>query len=111
MTKKNYSLYGLPEEVRFCSKCTISNQRPSSTIEFIAKDNIKKGIEVNSNNICDACKYNDIKNKIDWEEREKKLNILLLDHLISIQIYHFLQVNFLIMTLDTSQNIKLNLEE
>jgi len=73
MTKKNYSLYGLPEEVRFCSKCTISNQRPSSTIEFIAKDNIKKGIEVNSNNICDACKYNDIKNKIDWEEREKKL--------------------------------------
>ena len=73
MTKKNYSLYGLPEEVRFCSKCTISNQRPSSTIEFIAKDNIKKGIEVNSSNICDACKYNDIKNKIDWEEREKKL--------------------------------------
>ena len=73
MTKKNYSLYGLPEEVRFCSKCTISNQRPSSTIEFKAKDNIKKGIEVNSNNICDACKYNDIKNKIDWEEREKKL--------------------------------------
>lgn len=73
MTKKNYSLYGLPEEVRFCSKCTISNQRPSSTIEFIAKDNIKKGIEVNSNNICDACKYNDIKNKIDWKEREKKL--------------------------------------
>ena len=73
MTKKNYSLYGLPEEVRFCSKCTISNQRPSSTIEFMAKDNIKKGIEVNSNNICDACKYNDIKNKIDWEEREKKL--------------------------------------
>jgi len=73
MTKKNYSLYGLPEEVRFCSKCTISNQRPSSTIEFIAKDNIKKGIKVSSNNICDACKYNDVKNKIDWEEREKKL--------------------------------------
>ncbi len=73
MIKKNYSLYGLPEEVKFCSKCTISNQRPNSTIEFITKDNIKKGIKVNSDNICDACKYNEIKNKIDWKEREKKL--------------------------------------
>ncbi len=73
MIKKNYSLYGLPEEVTFCIKCTISNQRPSSTIEFKAKDNIKKGIKVNSDNICDACKYNEVKNKIDWEERERKL--------------------------------------
>ena len=32
--KKNYSLYGLPEQVKFCKKCTISNQRPRSTIEF-----------------------------------------------------------------------------
>ena len=23
--------YGLPEEVRFCKKCVISNQRPNST--------------------------------------------------------------------------------
>ena len=73
MIKKNYSLYGLPEEVKFCKKCTISNQRPSSTIEFANKDNIKKGIKVNSDNICDACKYNEIKNKIDWVERERKL--------------------------------------
>ena len=73
MIKKNYSLYGLPEEVRFCKKCTISNQRPSSTIEFANKDNNKKGIKVNSDNICDACKYNEIKNKIDWVERERKL--------------------------------------
>jgi N-acetyl sugar amidotransferase len=73
MIKKNYSLYGLPEEVRFCTKCTISNQRPNSTVEFTAKDNIKKGIKVSSDNICDACKYNEVKNKINWEEREKKL--------------------------------------
>ena len=26
--------YGLPNEVKFCKKCVISNQRPSSTIEF-----------------------------------------------------------------------------
>ena len=25
--------YGLPTEVKFCKTCTISNQRPSSTIE------------------------------------------------------------------------------
>ena len=73
MKKKNYSLYGLPEEVNFCSKCTISNQRPSSTVEFIAKDNLKEGIKVDINNVCDACKYTEIKNKIDWKEREKKL--------------------------------------
>ena len=73
MKKKNYSLYGLPEEVNFCSKCTISNQRPSSTVEFIAKDNLKEGIKVDINNVCDACKYAEIKNKIDWKEREKKL--------------------------------------
>jgi N-acetyl sugar amidotransferase len=73
MIKKNYSLYGLPEEVKFCTKCTISNQRPNSTVEFTAKDNIKKGIKVSSDNICDACKYNEVKNKINWDEREKKL--------------------------------------
>ena len=73
MIKKNYSLYGLPEEVKFCTKCTISNQRPNSTVEFTAKDNIKKGIKVSSDNICDACKYNEVKNKINWDEREKIL--------------------------------------
>ena len=29
--------YGLPEEVRFCKKCVISNQRPNSTVEFKAQ--------------------------------------------------------------------------
>ena len=27
--------YGLPPNVEFCKKCVISNQRPSSIIEFI----------------------------------------------------------------------------
>ena len=30
----NFSLYGLPEEIKFCKKCVISNQRPSSVVEF-----------------------------------------------------------------------------
>ena len=33
MTAKKKTL-GLPEEVIFCKKCVISNQRPSSSIEF-----------------------------------------------------------------------------
>ena len=42
MLNKNYSIYGLPEKVKFCKKCTISNQRPSSTVEFKSKNNLKK---------------------------------------------------------------------
>ena len=69
--KKNYSLYGLPEKVIFCKKCVMSNQRPSSVIEFKNKGEAKKGINIDNNKICDACKYNEIKKKIDWKEREK----------------------------------------
>jgi N-acetyl sugar amidotransferase len=76
--KKNLSLYGLPEKVEFCSKCTISNQRPRSVIEFKNNDNQKKGIRLGKHKICEACYYNETKKKIDWEEREKKL-IKLLD--------------------------------
>ena len=42
MENKNFSLFGLPEEVIFCSKCTISNQRPSKRSEFKNKNNKKK---------------------------------------------------------------------
>ncbi len=54
--------YGLPKKVQFCSKCVISNQRPSSTIEF-KNDGVsdKEVIKFNENNICDACKVKEIK--------------------------------------------------
>ena len=26
--------YGLPKEIKFCRKCVISNQRPSSAVEY-----------------------------------------------------------------------------
>lgn len=71
--KKNYSLYGLPEEVKFCKKCTVSNQRPVSSVEFKSSNTQKKGINFDKNGICDACNYTEIKNNINWEEREKKL--------------------------------------
>ena len=78
MNKNNFSFYGLPEAIKFCKKCVISNQRPSSVVEFKNKDNQKKGIEFNSNNlICEPCRYNEIKNEIDWKERELELIDLL----------------------------------
>ena len=72
--KKNKILFGLPEKIKFCKKCVISNQRPSSTIEFKHQKNSKKKvISFNKKNICSACQYNQIKQNIDWSEREEKL--------------------------------------
>jgi len=70
--------YGLPNEVKFCKKCVMSNQRPVSEIEF--KHNIntkKKTLNFDKEGICDACRNADQKEKIDWEEREKQLLQLL----------------------------------
>ena len=76
--KKNYSLYGLPKKIEFCTQCTISNQRPRSVIEFKNKDNQKKGIQFNDKKICEACIYSKTKEEINWHDREQKL-IRLLD--------------------------------
>jgi N-acetyl sugar amidotransferase len=75
--KKNFSLFGLPEKVTFCNKCVISNQRPSSVVEFMNIDNEKRGINIDQNNICEACKYNEEKKHIDWKKREIELEKVL----------------------------------
>jgi N-acetyl sugar amidotransferase len=75
-------MYGLPEVVRFCKLCVISNQRPSSTVEFTHKlsDN-KKTISFDEDGICDACRFNIQKHTvIDWDQREKDLETLLEKH-------------------------------
>lgn len=68
-------LYGLPPQVKFCSRCIISNQRPNSTVEFKNKqDKSKETIPMDTEGVCSACRYADIKDKeIDWEKREKEL--------------------------------------
>ena len=78
MTAKKKTL-GLPEEVIFCKKCVISNQRPSSSIEFKNHQGEKKQvIHFDENNVCSACRYHEEKEKnIDWEERESNLISLL----------------------------------
>tara|TARA_E500000178_G_C16955269_1_gene723361 strand:+ start:122 stop:1321 length:1200 start_codon:yes stop_codon:yes gene_type:complete len=74
----NFSLYGLPDEIKFCKKCVISNQRPSSVVEFkVTLDQKKRGIEFNKEGICEACEYNEEKVSIDWKKREIELLNLL----------------------------------
>ena len=52
--------YSLPKDVRFCKKCTVSNQRPRITFD--------------EHGVCAACNYAEYKRtKIDWAQREKEL--------------------------------------
>ncbi|AYQ27184.1 MULTISPECIES: N-acetyl sugar amidotransferase [unclassified Polaromonas] len=52
--------YNLPPEIRFCKKCTVSNQRPRITFD--------------EHGVCSACNYAEYKRtQIDWAQREKEL--------------------------------------
>ncbi len=76
--KKNFSLYGMPEQVKYCKHCVISNQKPNTVVEFKqTTDNRRTGISFNDQGICSACDYNEKKKNINWEEREDKLHSLL----------------------------------
>src|SRR3972149_1192428 len=72
------SRYGTPLEVKFCTRCVISNQRPSSTIEFKRRKNTKKQtIAFDAKDVCDACRFAEYKEKvIDWKKREEELHKL-----------------------------------
>ena len=72
------ALFGLPQEVRFCERCVMSNQRPSSFPEFKHTRNRQTPtLHIDEDGICDACKYADKKEDINWEAREQQLNQLL----------------------------------
>jgi N-acetyl sugar amidotransferase len=56
--------YDVPEEVKYCKRCVISNQRPRITF--------------NEDGVCSACQFSDYKNAhVDWEQRERDLLALL----------------------------------
>jgi len=62
--KKNTAkIYNLPKDIKFCTKCIISNQRPR--------------INFDKNGVCNACLNAEKKQNIDWVKREKKLIELL----------------------------------
>ena len=64
VSKKNTKdLYNLPAEVKFCRKCTISNQRPR--------------IGFDKDGVCSACRFNEFKRVgINWDQRNKELEDL-----------------------------------
>ncbi len=73
------TLYGLPEEVKYCKRCVMSNQRPISYPEFKHRPDRKAPtIHFDEEGICDACRFAEQKEQIDWEAREREL-IKLLD--------------------------------
>lgn len=61
------TMYNLPKEVKYCRKCTVSNQRPR--------------IVFDENGVCSACNFAEHKrNGINWGEREKELRELCDQH-------------------------------
>ncbi len=52
--------YSLPETVRYCKRCVISNQRPRITFD--------------EEGVCSACRFAELKaSGIDWEKRDEEL--------------------------------------
>lgn len=73
--------YGLPHDVKFCTKCVMSNQRPTSAVEFKHTIDSKKAtMNFDENGVCDACRTAEIKDNINWGMREEELIKLLDKH-------------------------------
>jgi N-acetyl sugar amidotransferase len=70
--------FGLPAQVHFCRRCVMSNQRPTSVPEFRHSPDLAHGtMNIDAAGICDACRFADQKEKIDWSDREQQLVKLL----------------------------------
>ena len=73
--------YGLPEQVRFCARCVMSNQRPASTVEFTHTTARKaRTMRIDDAGVCDACRFAEQKERIDWQHRQEELLRLLDRH-------------------------------
>ena len=71
------TFYGFNKKVIYCKKCLVSNQRPTSTVEFRNKGLNKETIKFNNEQVCSACQFQEIKDtKVNWEDREKELKDL-----------------------------------
>ena len=74
-------MHGLPEKVVFCKRCVMSNQRPSSSVEFRHTAGKKhKTLHIDKDGVCDACRVAEQKEQIDWKKREDELLRLLDKH-------------------------------
>ena len=79
MSGRPEARFGLPPEVRFCACCVISNQRPSSTVEYThTRESKKETIGFDARGVCDACRFAEAKDtQVDWKDRERELLDLL----------------------------------
>lgn len=78
MEEKVVAKYGLPGKVVFCKKCVMSNQKPNSSVEFRhAQDKRHNTLHFDDGGVCDACRYAEMKEQIDWKKREDELLKLL----------------------------------
>ena len=70
--------YGLPQEVKYCRRCVISNQRPNSAVEYThTKESQKTTILFDADDVCDACRVAERKHSgIDWQDRDHRLREL-----------------------------------
>ena len=81
MTETLPAYYGLPRQVTYCRRCVMSNQRPCSYPEFKhTKDRKVPTLRLDDLGICDACRYAEVKDQINWKVREEKLVELLDRH-------------------------------
>ena len=67
---------GLPNVIEFCSRCVISNQRPITSVESNHNISDKKQTTRFTDGVCDACRWADMKEDIDWGQRESELQEL-----------------------------------
>ncbi len=75
------SLFGLPEEVKFCKNCVESNQRFMGSAQLnIKKDDTKEGVDFDDEGVCLSCRYFEKKEKFNWNDREKELKDILNKH-------------------------------
>ena len=69
--------YNLPEEVKYCKYCLMSNQRPNMCAEHYNTKDQKKEIIKFHGDVCDACKFRSKKKDIDWKKKEHEFKELL----------------------------------
>ncbi len=74
LTEPAPTMYGLPEQVVFCRRCVMSNQRPCSSVEFQHTPARKvRTLHIDAEGVCDACRVAEHKEQIDWTAREREL--------------------------------------
>ncbi len=80
MSKLSDQRYGLPDTVKFCTKCVMPNTRPSSCNEYHHHERRKHSyIQFDEHGVCAACNFCKAKfdGTIDWKKREEELYELL----------------------------------